>query len=62
VATALALFFDVQGEHDPLKRWVGTTTDEAWAEKRYRSKALSIDGLPGLMPPAAASLRGDQKI
>jgi hypothetical protein len=55
-------FFDFQGERDQLKRWVDATTDEAWAEKRYTSNAMSIDGLPGLTPPAPAPSRGDQRI
>ena len=41
-------FFDYQGERDQLRRWVDAAEDEAWAEKRYATNAVSIDGLPGL--------------
>ena len=42
-------FYDYRGERDQLRRWVDAAEDEAWAEKRYTSNAVSIDGLPGLV-------------
>ncbi len=47
--------FDYQGERDQLKRWVAAKTDNEWATARYASNAKSIDGLPGLVSPAAAA-------
>ncbi len=42
-------FYDYRGERDQLRRWVDAAEDEAWAEKRYATNAVSIDGLPGLV-------------
>ena len=42
-------FYEYKGERDQLRRWVDATTNEAWAEKRYASNALSVDGLAGLV-------------
>ncbi|MBA3811883.1 MAG: pyridoxamine 5'-phosphate oxidase family protein [Caulobacteraceae bacterium] len=41
--------FDYQGERDQLRRWVDAKPYDAWAEGRYGSNGLSIDGLPGLV-------------
>jgi hypothetical protein len=42
--------FAFKGERDQLRRWGLNLTQEEWASRRYRSNALSIDGLPGLSP------------
>jgi hypothetical protein len=47
-------FYEYRGERDQLKRWIDASTEAAWKEKRYASNALSIDGLPGLLPVAPA--------
>ena len=47
-------FFDFQGERDQLRRWVDARPHEEWASRRYEANALSIDGLPGLVPPNGA--------
>ena len=44
-------FFDYRGERDQLRRWVDARPPEEWAARRYEANALSIDGLPGLLPP-----------
>jgi hypothetical protein len=46
-------FFDFQGERDQLRRWVDDRPHTEWAERRYATNAVSIDGLPGLARPAA---------
>lgn len=46
-------FFEYKGERDQLRRWVDHRPYEEWAERRYESNARSIDGLPGLIRPAA---------
>lgn len=44
-------FFEYKGERDQLKRWVEHRPIEEWAERRYESNAVSIDGLPALVRP-----------
>jgi hypothetical protein len=44
-------FFEFKGEREQLRRWVDDRPQEEWAERRYASNALSIDGLPGLERP-----------
>jgi hypothetical protein len=44
-------FFEFKGERDQLKRWVDHRPFEEWAERRYASNAVSIDGLPALVKP-----------
>jgi hypothetical protein len=46
-------FFEFKGERDQLRRWVDDRPEDEWAERRYESNAESIDGLPGLIRPAA---------
>jgi hypothetical protein len=46
-------FFEFKGERDQLRRWVDNRPEEEWAQRRYESNATSIDGLPGLLRPAA---------
>lgn len=41
-------FYDFKSEREQLKRWVGNSPQDEWAERRYTSNAESIDGLPGL--------------
>jgi hypothetical protein len=43
-------FYDYKGDRDQLLRWVDASTEEAWVSRRYASNAVSIDGLPGLVP------------
>jgi Pyridoxamine 5'-phosphate oxidase len=45
-------FFDYKGDRDQLGRWVDAKPYEEWAARRLETNALSIDGLPGLTPPA----------
>lgn len=45
--------FEYKGERDQLRRWVDHRPHKEWAERRYESNARSIDGLPGLVRPAA---------
>jgi hypothetical protein len=42
-------FFEYKGERDQLRRWVEAKPYDEWAERRYASNPLSIDGLPGLV-------------
>ena len=44
-------FFEFKGEREQLKRYVDHRPFEEWAERRYASDALSIDGLPALVRP-----------
>ena len=44
-------FFEFKGERDQLRRWVDHRPFDEWAERRYASDAVSIDGLPGLEKP-----------
>jgi hypothetical protein len=44
-------FYDYRGERDQLRRWVDSKPYDEWAERRYESNKLSIDGLPGLVRP-----------
>jgi hypothetical protein len=44
-------FFEFKGEREQLRRWVDHRPFEEWAERRYASNAVSIDGLPGLVRP-----------
>lgn len=44
-------FFEYKGEREQLRRHVDHRPHEEWAERRYESNALSIDGLPGLVRP-----------
>jgi len=46
-------FFEFKSERDQLRRWVDAKPQDEWVERRYDSNAASIDGLPGLMRPAA---------
>jgi hypothetical protein len=46
-------FFEYKGERDQLRRWVDHRPREEWVERRYESNARSIDGLQGLVRPAA---------
>jgi hypothetical protein len=41
-------FFDYRGDRDQLRRWVEAKPFEEWADRRFESNAISIDGLPGL--------------
>jgi hypothetical protein len=41
-------FFEYRGDRDQLRRWVDAKPFEEWADRRFASNALSIDGLPGL--------------
>jgi hypothetical protein len=43
--------FDYRGERDQLRRWVDARPYEEWAERRYESNRVSIDGLRGLVQP-----------
>ena len=47
-------FFDYRGERDQLRRWVDAREEAEWAARRYAGNAVSLDGLPGLVPPASA--------
>ncbi len=42
-------FYEFREERDQLKRVVDNRTHEEWAQKRYATNAVSIDGLPGLV-------------
>jgi len=44
-------FFEFKGEREQLKRYVDHRPFAEWAERRYASDALSIDGLPALVRP-----------
>ena len=44
-------FYAYQGEREQLRRWVDAKPYEEWAERRYATNAVSIDGLPGLVRP-----------
>src|SRR5689334_6697122 len=46
-------FFEFKGEREQLRRWVDDRPEEEWVARRYESNAQSIDGLPGLIRPAA---------
>ena len=46
-------FYEFKGERDQLRRWVDHRPYDEWAERRYESNAVSIDGLPALLRPAA---------
>ena len=46
-------FYEFKGERDQLRRWVDHRPYEEWAERRYEANAVSIDGLPALVRPAA---------
>ena len=46
-------FYAFQGERDQLRRHVEHRPHEEWAERRYETNAVSIDGLPALLRPAA---------
>jgi hypothetical protein len=46
-------FYEFKGERDQLRRWVDHRPYEEWAERRYEANAVSIDGLPALLRPAA---------
>jgi hypothetical protein len=46
-------FYEFQGEREQLRRWVDDREEAEWVERRYEGNALSIDGLPGLVRPAA---------
>lgn len=41
--------FEFKGEREQLKRHVDHRPFEEWAERRYQSNAVSIDGLPALV-------------
>ncbi|HSV03582.1 MAG TPA: pyridoxamine 5'-phosphate oxidase family protein [Phenylobacterium sp.] len=43
--------FEFKGEREQLRRHVDHRPFEEWAERRYASDALSIDGLPALVRP-----------
>jgi hypothetical protein len=45
-------FYEFKGERDQLRRYVEHRPYEEWAERRYESNAVSIDGLPALLRPA----------
>jgi hypothetical protein len=45
-------FFEFKGERDQLRRWVDDRPEAEWAERRYETNAVSIDGLPGLERPS----------
>jgi hypothetical protein len=42
--------FEFKGERDQLRRHIDARDDETWAQRRYESNAVSIDGLPALTP------------
>ncbi len=42
--------FDYKGEREQLRRWVNASPADAWAARRFETNAVSIDGLPGLLP------------
>jgi hypothetical protein len=44
-------FYSFVGERDQLRRWVDASPYDEWADRRYASNAVSIDGLPGLVRP-----------
>ena len=46
-------FFEFKSERDQLRRWVDAKPQDEWVARRYDSNAASIDGLPGLLRPAA---------
>jgi hypothetical protein len=43
-------FYEYKSDRDQLLRWVDAATDEGWKARRYATNAVSIDGLPGLVP------------
>lgn len=45
-------FYEFKGEREQLHRWVDHRPYDEWAERRYESNAVSIDGLPALLRPA----------
>lgn len=45
-------FFEFKSERDQLRRWVDHRPHEEWAERRYATNGVSIDGLPGLDRPS----------
>ena len=47
-------FYEYKGERDQLVRTNANRSEEEWREKRYKSNAVSIDGLDGLVKPDAA--------
>ena len=44
-------FFEFTGERDQLKRSESHRNWDEWVAHRYKTNAVSIDGLPGLTPP-----------
>ena len=46
--------FDYKGDREQLRRWAENKPHAEWAEHRYASNALSMDGLPGLVRPDQA--------
>lgn len=46
-------FYEYKGERDQLVRTNANRSKEEWREKRYKSNAVSIDGLDGLVKPDA---------
>ncbi|MEE9347793.1 MAG: pyridoxamine 5'-phosphate oxidase family protein [Robiginitomaculum sp.] len=44
-------FYEFKGERDQLKRSNANRSYDDWAEHRYKTNSLSIDGLPGLKRP-----------
>ena len=47
-------FYDFKSEREQLVRAIEHIPAEEWSPRRYKSNALSIDGLPGLKRPKAA--------
>jgi hypothetical protein len=43
-------FYEYKSDRDQLLRWMDAAGEEGWAERRYAANAVSIDGLPGLVP------------
>lgn len=46
-------FYEYKGDRDQLKRSENHRSYEEWVEHRYKTNAVSIDGLPGLKRPEA---------
>ena len=43
--------YDFQGEREQLRRHVDHRPFDEWAERRYETNAVSIDGLPAIVRP-----------
>ncbi|MBI1340336.1 pyridoxamine 5'-phosphate oxidase family protein [bacterium] len=48
-------FYEFKGERDQLTRYVGNLDLDEWYKSRLARNAVSLDGLPGLVPHGAVS-------